>query len=145
MVEVASDWNYANTGIFDESAFIFRRRDARKLVGALTAGSAASPLPTSLEHDEVARVGRARACKSCLKALSARSRRKDFRESAFLPALSLTRHLHGAQTRTARVNCSMSSAQNARAHSHVKYERWDNRGTECQPTKWVSEFADRRC
>jgi hypothetical protein len=34
MGEVASDWNYANAGIYDESAFILRGRSVRKSFGA---------------------------------------------------------------------------------------------------------------
>jgi hypothetical protein len=48
---------------------------------------------------EVARVCHARALKTALKALSFRAREKDFRESAFLPPLALTRRPRGAQTR----------------------------------------------
>jgi hypothetical protein len=32
MVEVAGDWNYANTGIYGESAFILQRRRARRFL-----------------------------------------------------------------------------------------------------------------
>jgi hypothetical protein len=34
MCEVASDWNYANTGIYGESAFIFGARRSRRFPGA---------------------------------------------------------------------------------------------------------------
>jgi len=92
-LELRKRWN------FRESAFNFRRRLARRARVAKSAVAQRCGLSRSIEHGEVARFVRAGAARTSLKALSVRRREKDFRESAFLSALSLTRHLRAAQTR----------------------------------------------
>jgi len=55
MVEVASDWNYANTGIYGESAFILHSVDARKFLGVLLPLVQRCALPPAIAHDELVR------------------------------------------------------------------------------------------
>jgi hypothetical protein len=55
MVEVASDWNYANTGIYGESAFILYSVDARKFLGVFLPLLQRCALPAAIAHDQLVR------------------------------------------------------------------------------------------
>jgi hypothetical protein len=72
-LELQKPWNLR------ESAFILRARRARTSRSVQLLVVQRLPLPPLLDHGEGARVGRACARKTVLKALSVRSRKKDFR------------------------------------------------------------------
>jgi hypothetical protein len=60
MVEVARDWNYANTGICSESAFILRARGARRFLRAQLPLLRHCTLLSSLRRTQAVRCARAR-------------------------------------------------------------------------------------
>jgi hypothetical protein len=78
----------------------------------------------------------ARAARQMLKALSSARAKKYFRESAFLPAVSLTRHQRGAQTRIT----TSELRDEQRAQHTSRRTQW---GIECQLTNCVIAFAAR--
>jgi hypothetical protein len=55
MCEFAGDWNYANTGIYDESAFILRARLARRFPGAQLPLLQRCRMPRSLADEKFVR------------------------------------------------------------------------------------------